>query len=290
MMRILFVLSMFCFFICCSDKRVELTDQEAVQLADAGAVEIYLLGQNVNAYHGLSQDANSYCGLSGLIRKIATIPNIKRIRYTTSHPCDMSEDLIAAHGDVEKLMPFLHLPIQSGSDSVLKRMNRKHTKSRYVSVVEKLRKARPGIGLSSDFIVGFPGETDEEFEDTMKLIGEIEFAQCFSFKYSRRPGTPAASMPNQVDEVVKEDRLAKLQQLILEHQLKFNQTFIGVTVPVLFDAAENTGKSKSDQIRGRSPHLQSVVISQQNPELINQIAEVTITRASPSCLFGELQI
>ncbi len=180
---------------------------DAKKLVERGVKEIYLLGQNVNAYHGLDS-AGGNSSLAKLIEKLAQIPQVERIRYTTSHPRDMSDDLLAAHRDIEKLMPFLHLPIQSGSNNVLKMMNRKHTRQDYFKIIEKLRQARPDIGLSSDFIVGFPGETDQDFRDTLDLVEKIGFTQCYSFKYSPRPGTPAADAKVQVEEKVKDERLA----------------------------------------------------------------------------------
>ena len=207
---------------------------DALRLTDQGVKEIYFLGQNVNAYHG-NDSAGNPSSLAKLIEKIAQIPQVERIRYTTSHPRDMSDDLIAAHRDIEKLMPFLHLPIQSGANSVLKAMNRKHTRQDYFKIIEKLRKARPDMGLSSDFIVGFPGETDKDFEDTMDLVRQINFTQCYSFKYSPRPGTPAADAKIQVPEEIKDERLAQLQKLLSEQQIAFNQKFEGETMPVLFE-------------------------------------------------------
>lgn len=268
---------------------------DALRLVDKGVKEIYLLGQNVNAYHGLDEQKNS-TSLAKLIEKIATIPQVERIRYTTSHPRDMSDDLIFAHRDIEKLMPFLHLPVQSGSNQILKAMNRKHNRQDYFKIIEKLKANRPDIGLSSDFIVGFPGESDQDFEDTMDLIRKIEFTQCYSFKYSMRPGTPAADAQNQVEEKVKEERLDQLQSLLKEQQIKFNAKFEGDIIPVLFEKEapksskhENGGNT---QIWGKSPHLQSVIAEiPSNSNLssyIGQIAKVKIIKARPSSLVGEL--
>lgn len=271
---------------------------DAKKLVDLGVKEIYLLGQNVNAYHGLDDEGNS-SSLAKLIEKIATIPEVERIRYTTSHPCDMSDDLIAAHGDIEKLMPFLHLPVQSGSNSILKSMNRKHTRQEYFKIIEKIRKARPDIGLSSDFIVGFPGETDKDFEDTLDLIKQVGFSQCYSFKYSARPGTPASDAKIQVPEDVKNERLVILQKLLTEQQIDFNKGFDNMTMPVLFEKEAPTKnkniKSSSDnkfQLWGKSPWLQSVIVDVKNEEeakeYFGKIANVKILKARPSSLIGEL--
>ena len=249
---------------------------EARRLADQGVRELTLLGQNVNAYAGEG-------GLAGLVRRLAKIDGIARIRYTTSHPRDMDEALIAAHGEVEALMPFLHLPVQSGSDRVLKAMNRAHTAESYLKLVERIRAARPDIALSGDFIVGFPGESDREFEQTLALIEQVGYAQAFSFKYSRRPGTPASAMPGQIAEPVKEERLARLNDLLNAQQTAFNLAQQGRTLPVLF---EREGR-KPGQVVGRSPYLQPVHID--GPlSLIGQIAPVTISRATRGSLTGVL--
>ncbi len=301
---------------------------DALRLASRGTKEIYFLGQNVNAYHGLDEKGK-VAGLAQLIEKIATIPQIERIRYTTSHPRDMSDDLITAHRDIEKLMPFLHLPIQSGSNSVLKGMNRKHTRQDYFKIIERLRKARPDIGLSSDFIVGFPGESDGDFEDTLDLVRQIGFTQCYSFKYSPRPGTPAADAKIQIAEEVKDERLARLQELLSQQQTEFNKKFEGQVVKVLFEKeAPKSGKrshsegnkSHSDptfdslQLWGKSPHLQSVIVDNVPPlgervdaqqseaqrwgvraplfegikNYLGKIASVKILKARPSSLVGEI--
>lgn len=199
-----------------------------------GAKEIYFLGQNVNAYHGLDENG-SINNLAKLIDEASKIKGVERIRYTTSHPKDMDDDLINIHGDNQKLMPFLHLPIQSGSNSVLKAMNRKHSRQDYFKIIEKLRKSRPDIGLSSDFIVGFPGETDKDFEDTIDLVRQIGFSQCYSFKYSMRPGTPASEAEKQVPENIKDQRLAILQKLLTEQQIEFNKKFENKQMAVLFE-------------------------------------------------------
>lgn len=265
------------------------------RLVDQGVSEIYFLGQNVNAYHGLDEKGEA-ASLAKLIEEVAKIDAVKRIRYTTSHPRDMSEDLIAAHRDIEKLMPFLHLPIQSGSNSVLKGMNRKHTRQDYFKIIEKLRAARPDMGLSSDFIVGFPGETDRDFEDTMDLVRQIKFTQCYSFKYSPRPGTPASDAKVQVEEKVKEARLFELQKLLTEQQIEFNQKSEGQTMPVLFErAAPSSGKAKAraaTQLWGKSPYLQSVIVDVSSEEeakkYFGKIADVKILKSRPSSLVGEI--
>lgn len=276
---------------------------DAKRLADQGVLEIYLLGQNVNAYHGLDENGNA-ATLARLIEEIAKIDAVKRIRYTTSHPRDMSDDLLAAHKNIEKLMPFLHLPIQSGSNAVLKGMNRKHTRQDYFKIIEKLRKSRPDIGLSSDFIVGFPGETDQDFEDTMDLVRKIGFTQCYSFKYSPRPGTPAANAKVQIEESVKDQRLAELQKLLTEQQVDFNKKAEGQTMPVLFEReAPKSGRSSSSiskegearskiQLWGKSPYLQSVIVDvnseSEAAKYFGKISDVKILKARPSSLVANL--
>jgi tRNA-2-methylthio-N6-dimethylallyladenosine synthase len=252
---------------------------EARQLVALGAREITLLGQNVNAYHGRDADGRSR-GLGDLIRRLAEIPGLARIRYTTSHPRDVDEGLIAAHRDVPQLMPYLHLPVQSGSDRVLAAMNRRHTADDYRRIVERLRRARPDLALSSDFIVGFPGESDADFAATLALVAEIGFAQAFSFKYSRRPGTPAAALPP-VPEAVKEERLAALQALLRQQQRRFNEACIGRVLPVLF---EKRGRHP-DQLVGRSPYLQSVHV-RAAAERIGDIVPVRIIGAGQNSLAG----
>jgi len=254
--------------------------EEARALARSGAIEITLLGQNVNAYHGDAPRSgyltgtNSTWGLGRLILALAEIDGLARIRYTTSHPRDMDKTLISAHRDVPQLMPFLHLPVQSGSDKLLNAMNRGHTRDDYLRIVHELRSARPDIALSSDFIVGAPGETESDFSDTMDLVGEVGFTQSYSFKYSARPGTPAATMPNQVPEDVKAERLQSLQTL-LDHQLRaFNAKSIGQTMDVLL-----TGSGRHPgQLVGRSPYLQPVHIMA-GLECIGSIASLSITSA-----------
>ncbi len=226
---------------------------EAQRLIDHGTREITLLGQNVNAYHGMGTDGAVW-GLGRLIRALAELPGLNRLRYTTSHPADMDDDLIAAHRDVPALMPFLHLPVQSGSDRILAAMNRRHGADDYRRIVERLRAARPDIALSSDFIVGFPGESDEDFAATLGLIRAVGFAQAFSFKYSPRPGTPAAQRADQVPDHIASARLQTLQELIETQQRGFNHSCEGSVLPVLF---ERPGRHPG-QLVGRSPYLQGV--------------------------------
>jgi tRNA-2-methylthio-N6-dimethylallyladenosine synthase len=267
---------------------------DARRLADKGVKEVYFLGQNVNAYHGLDEKGAA-ASLAKLVEKVAEIPEIERIRYTTSHPRDMTDELYAAHRDIKKLMPFLHLPIQSGSNNVLKGMNRKHTRQDYFKIIEKLREARPDMGLSSDFIVGFPGETDKDFENTLDLVRKIGFTQCYSFKYSPRPGTPAADAKTQVEEKVKSERLEILQKLLTEQQIEFNKKSEGLTMPVLFEkeAPSLKGKSKENsfQLWGKSPWLQSVIVDVSSQEelqkYLGKIADIKILKSRPSSLVGE---
>lgn len=208
--------------------------EEAHRLADNGASDLTLLGQNVNAFHGEGPDGKIW-GLGRLLEELSSFNGLDRLRYITSHPCDVQDDLIAAHRDLPKVMPFLHLPVQSGSDKVLKEMNRKHTAQSYLDVLAKFREARPDIAFSSDFIVGFPGETEKDFEDTLKLVEQVGYAFCYSFKYSARPGTPAANMKNLVPEQVKDERLQRLQTLLTAQSIAYNSSFLGKTLPVLFD-------------------------------------------------------
>lgn len=254
----------------------ELVD-EAKALVDAGAKEITLLGQNVNAWGDGDQD------LGSLIRALDKIDGLHRIRYTTSHPNDMTDGLIAAHAEVEKLMPYLHLPVQAGNDRILKAMNRSHSRDSYLRIIEKVRAARPDIALSGDFIVGFPGETDAEFEDTLSIVRETVYSYAYSFKYSPRPGTPAASMDGQVAPEVADERLQRLQALINEQQAAFNQGTLGKRTSVLL---EKPGKLEG-QLMGKSPWLQSVHILA--PGLsIGDIVEVDIVEAGPLSLKGEM--
>jgi tRNA-2-methylthio-N6-dimethylallyladenosine synthase len=255
---------------------------EACRLAAQGAREITLLGQNVNAWHGGDREGNPST-LGRLIRRLADVPGLLRFRYTTSHPRDMDDDLVAAHRDVPALMPFLHLPVQSGSDRILAAMNRKHSARDYVGIVERLRAARPDIALSSDFIVGHPGETEADFRATLDLIREVGFAQAFSFKYSPRPGTPAAGAPSQVPEEDKDRRLQELQALLREQQTRFNRSCVGLTVPVLL-----TGLGRHPgQVGGRTPWLQPVHLDA-SPDLIGAEIPVRITAAFPNSLSATL--
>ena len=254
---------------------------EAKAIVDAGAKEITLLGQNVNAWDG-EDDKGQMQGLDGLIRALDRIPGLRRIRYMTSHPNDMAEGLIAAHGDVEKLMPFLHLPVQSGSDRILKAMNRSHSRDSYLRILDRVRAVRPDIAFSGDFIVGFPGETDADFEDTMRLVREVGHAQAYSFKYSPRPGTPAADMADQIPMHVMDERLQRLQAQIVADQTAFNNKTVGRTSDVLL---ERPGKF-AGQLIGKSPWLQSVHVLA--PDLsIGDIITVEITDSGPLSLKGE---
>jgi tRNA-2-methylthio-N6-dimethylallyladenosine synthase len=255
---------------------------EARQLVAAGALEITLLGQNVNAYHGEAADGSVW-SLARLVRAVAEIEGVARIRYTTSHPRDMDDELIAAHGEVRQLMPYLHLPVQSGSDRILEAMNRQHGRDLFLRLVERLRKVRPDLALSTDFIVGFPGESDADFDDTMRLVEEVGFASAFSFKYSRRPGTPGSALPAQVPENVKTARLAALQALLASQARDFNLSKVGATVPVLF---AEPGR-KPGQIIGKTPWLQSVYVDG-NPRLIGRIVDARLTEGHANSLAGEI--
>jgi len=253
---------------------------DAEQLARSGVREITLLGQNVNAYHGEDERGRA-CSLGTLIRRLAEVPDIARLRYTTSHPADMDDELISAHCDVPALMPYLHLPVQSGSDRVLAAMNRKHSAAHYLEIVEKVRAARPDIALSSDFIVGFPGESEADFEATLTLVRAVGYAGAFSFKYSRRPGTPGAERQDQIEEGVKEERLSRLQLQLEEQRQAFNAASVGRVVDVLI---EKKGRHNG-QIAGRTPHLQAIHLD--GPErLIGHIVPVEIVAAGPNSLSG----
>jgi tRNA-2-methylthio-N6-dimethylallyladenosine synthase len=253
---------------------------EAKRMVAAGAREITLLGQNVNAYHGDGPDGATWT-LARLLQALADIPELARIRYTTSHPTDMGDDLIAAHRDIPALMPFLHLPVQTGSDRILAAMNRRHNADDYRRIVDRLRAARPDIAMSSDFIVGHPGETSADFEASLRLIREVGFAQAFSFKYSPRPGTPAAAAPAQVPEGEKDARLRELQTLLREQQTGFNRSCAGLTLPVLI-----TGPGRRPgQIAGRTPYLQPVHLNGQI-SLAGQVVPVRIDAANPNSLSG----
>lgn len=259
---------------------VDAVRREAMLLADKGAREITLLGQNVNAYHGTAQDGDEWT-LGRLIRDLAALPGVDRLRYTTSYPAEVDEDLIAAHRDVPELMPFLHLPVQAGSDRVLKAMNRRHSSGDYKEIVSRLRAAQPGLALSSDFIVGFPGETDSDFEATMDLVRDVGFVQAYSFKYSPRPGTPAADLEDQVPEDVKSARLQELQAELNRQQIAFNETSVGRTMPVLFDRVG----ARDGQLVGRSPYMQAVHADLPTNRL-GDIVMVHIEQAKPNSLSG----
>ena len=249
---------------------------EAEQLVGGGAREITLLGQNVNAWSSDERD------LAGLIRHLATFSGLERIRYTTSHPVNMSEELIAAHADTPKLMPYLHLPVQSGSDAILKAMNRSHTVDSYLATLERVRAARPDIAISGDFIVGFPGETDQDFEATLRIVDAVRYSAAFSFKYSPRPGTPAATMENHIPQAIMDERLQRLQARLAQHSTAFNQACVGRTVPVLIDRAGR----RPGQMIGKSPWLQSVFVT--TDAAIGDMVDVRLTHALPNSLGGEL--
>lgn len=253
---------------------------EARRLAAQGVREITLLGQNVNAYHG-SDGGGRTMGLAGLVAELSSIPGIERLRYTTSHPRDMTDDLIAAHAGNPKLMPYLHLPVQSGSDTILKAMNRGHTAADYMRLIDKIRRAKPDIAMSGDFIVGFPGETEKDFESTLQIIRDTGYASAFSFKYSPRPGTPAADMPVQVPEAEKDARLQALQKLVTAQQTAFNRQMVGRTLPVLL---EKPGRDPG-QLVGKSPYLQPVHVSG-GPHLIGMIVDAHITGVGSNSLSG----
>ncbi|PRX38399.1 tRNA-2-methylthio-N6-dimethylallyladenosine synthase [Meinhardsimonia xiamenensis] len=260
---------------------VERVLAEARDLVARGVREITLLGQNVNAYHGIGPDGEDW-SLARLIRALAEIEGLARIRYTTSHPNDMTDDLIAAHGEVEKLMPYLHLPVQSGSDRILKAMNRKHTAESYIRLIERIRAARPDILISGDFIVGFPGETEEDFEATLALVREVRYGQCYSFRYSPRPGTPAAERAQVAPEVASE-RLTRLQALLEAQQREVQQEMVGRTLEVLF---EKPGRM-AGQMVGKSPHLHAVHVSG-GDIAVGDIRPVRITASASHSLAGEL--
>ncbi|WP_020590548.1 tRNA (N6-isopentenyl adenosine(37)-C2)-methylthiotransferase MiaB [Kiloniella laminariae] len=254
--------------------------EEARRLVANGTREITLLGQNVNGFHGEAPDGSNW-KLGRLLRELAEIDGLGRLRYTTSHPNDMDDELIATHADLVSLMPYMHLPIQSGSDRILEMMNRKHTADKYRGIIDKLRTAVPGLSLSSDFIVGFPGETDQDFADTLRLVTDVSYAQSYSFKYSPRPGTPAAGIEAQVPEDVKSRRLAMLQELLSAQHLAFNQGTVGKTLSVLL---ERKGRAEN-QLGGRSPYMQSVFVKA--PErLMGQVVDVKIETANPNSLTG----
>jgi tRNA-2-methylthio-N6-dimethylallyladenosine synthase len=261
---------------------VSAIEDEARRLADGGVREVTLLGQNVNAWHGDGPDGRQW-GLGRLLRHLAGIPGLDRLRYATSHPRDMDEELIAAHRDLDALMPYLHLPVQSGSDRMLEAMNRRHSRADYLRLIERIRTARPDIALSGDFIVGFPAESETDFAETLSIVDEVGYASAFSFKYSPRPGTPAASAADQVPDCVKADRLGRLQALIGEHQQSFARSTVGRTAEVLF---ERRGRHPG-QIVGRSPWLLPVQ-TKASDALIGSISRVVIESVGPNSLFGRL--
>ena len=251
-------------------------EAEARALVEGGAREITLLGQNVNAWAG------ECGGLDGLIRALAGIDGLERIRFTTSHPADMSEELIAAFGEIEKLMPYLHLPVQSGSDRILKAMNRSHSAESYLRTIDKVRAARPDVAISGDFIVGFPGESEEDFAATLAIVDAVGYASAYSFKYSARPGTPAAAMGDQISRDIMDERLARLQERINRHSLAFNRSKVGDTIRILID---RKGRAPGQMI-GKSPWLQSVHVECDAP--VGAMLDVTVASAGPNSLGGEL--
>ncbi len=254
---------------------------EAEKLVAGGVREVTLLGQNVNAWHGKGPDGEEW-SLGDLLYRLADIPGLARLRYTTSHPRDMDDRLINAHRDLRMLMPYLHLPVQAGSNRILKAMNRRHTAADYLALVERIRRARPDIALSGDFIVGFPGETDEDFEDTLTLVKAVRYAQAYSFKYSTRPGTPGADLKDQVPEEIKAERLERLQALLTRQQQEFAEACVGRVVDVLL---EKPGRMPG-QLIGRSPWLQSVNVDAKASQ-IGDIINVRITGTSTNSLFAE---
>lgn len=255
--------------------------REARNLVAQGTVELNLLGQNVNSYHG-EDAAGKERPLAYLLNKINEIDDLHRIRYTTSYPADVTDELVDCHKNIKKLMPYLHLPVQSGSDKILKAMNRRHTAGQYLEVIAKLREANPDLRFSSDFIVGFPGETDDDFQATLDIVNQVKFIQAFSFKYSRRAGTPAALMPNQVEEKIKKQRLDILQDLLFSYQLNFNKETVGKIVPVLF---ENRGRH-TGQLVGRTPYMQNLH-AELGKEYLNKIVNIKVTEATTNSLSGQ---
>jgi tRNA-2-methylthio-N6-dimethylallyladenosine synthase len=255
---------------------------EIQRLVDAGVREITLIGQNVNAFRGAAANGQIW-GLADLIAHCSEISGVERLRYTTSHPIDMSDDLISAHGAISKLMPYVHLPVQSGSDRILKAMNRKHTAEDYVNIISRLRSVRQDLAVSSDFIVGFPGETEKDFQQTLDLIASVNYASSFSFKYSPRPGTPGAQRTDQISEEIKRERLAQLQALLEQQRQSFNKAMVNKEIDVLF---EKPGRHEG-QIGGKSPYLQAVHVDGPT-SLIGKIARVAISATGPNSLTGNL--
>ena len=261
---------------------VEEVLKEAERLVSEGCLELNLLGQNVNSYHG-EDSSGKERSLAYLIHKLAELDGLKRIRYTTSYPADMTDELINCYKDVDKLMPYLHLPIQSGSDKILKAMNRRHTSGDYLRIIDKLKEANPAIGMSSDFIVGFPGEEEEDFQATLNVVDKVQYIQAFSFKYSPRPGTPAAIMTNQIPEKIKKARLEILQNKLFDYQNKFNQASIGKIMPVLFETqGRHTG-----QLIGRTPYMQNLH-AELSKDYLNKIVTVKVTAATTNSLTGNI--
>jgi tRNA-2-methylthio-N6-dimethylallyladenosine synthase len=261
---------------------VEQIVREAERLTAAGVRELTLIGQNVNAYHGPGPDGREW-PLGDLLGRLADVPGIARLRYTTSHPLDIEDSLVAAHRDLPALMPYLHLPVQSGSDRILAAMNRKHTRTDYLAATERLRDARPDLAFSSDFIVGFPGETEQDFRDTLALIEEVGYSGAYSFMFSPRPGTPAADMEDQVADEVKSERLQRLQALITRQQHDYNARSIGHTFEVLI---EKPGRLPG-QLVGKTPYLQTVQVAAPS-EMIGDVIPVTITEMGTNTLFGAI--
>lgn len=266
-----------------TSRPVEAILKEVETLASAGVKEITLIGQNVNAFHGADAKGR-VISLARLVELVALTPGVERIRYTTSHPRDMSDDLLEAHRDIPALMPYLHLPVQSGSDRVLEAMNRKHQALEYVRLTEKIRRFRPDIAFSSDFIVGFPGETDADFNDTLKLVAKVRFASAYSFKYSPRPGTPAATLDAQVDEATKAARLSELQKLLDHQRHEFDRSVVGSTMRVLF---EKPGRHSGQQV-GKSPYLQAVYV-EDSSDCIGKVLDVEILEATSNSLRGAVK-
>ena len=255
---------------------------EAKDLLKTGTLEINVLGQNVNSYHGEDENGKER-NLAYLLRRLAELDGLKRLRYTTSYPADVDDDLIACHHDLAQLMPYLHLPVQSGSDKILKAMNRRHDRAKYLEVIDKLRKANDKLRFSSDFIVGFPNETDEDFKQTLSLVNEVKYIQAYSFKYSRRAGTPAAVMAGQVEEKVKKARLDELQALLFDYQDKFNRSCVGKVFPVLF---EQSGRHNG-QLIGRTPYMQNLH-AKADESLLNKIVDVRVESATTNSLSGKV--
>lgn len=265
-----------------TSRKVSDVIRESRKLVADGAKELNLLGQNVNSYHG-EDDQGKERNLAYLLRKLSEIDGLKRLRYTTSYPADVNDDLIACHRDLPILMPYLHLPIQSGSDRILKAMNRRHTKSQYLDIIDRLREANPQLGFASDFIVGFPGESDEDFQATLDVVDEVKFITAFSFKYSPRPGTPAAEYPNQIPEKIKKERLDILQKKLFAYQTEFNKQTVGKTVAVLF---ESDGRH-AGQLTGRTPWMQNLYATADRGYL-NKIVDVKVESATMNSLAGKI--